>query len=179
MTYLQSNRINVKLPGAMAAALLAGTLSLAAPTHAEIYESESSDGTPTFSDTPAPGSHEVQLPEGNVADPFESIPALESDAEPAPRPSNPGPADGKNNAGTPGPDYWPTYADDESGETRKEVLNAEARDEVLNADERVEVLDADERREVGEATPRHEVQRADPRDEVLNAGQRREVGHEP
>ena len=175
ITNPQTRESNVKRSRVLTRVLLGSSLLLAIPLHAEIYKSEGPDGTPTFSDAPLPGSQEVQLPEENIADPVEVIPALESVTEPASRPPQSSTDEATGNAEA----FRPFYKEEYSGEKRKEILNAEQRDEVLNADERHEVLDAAERDEVGEATSRHEVQDAGARDEVRDAGARREVGHEP
>ena len=70
-------------------------LALHGPVSAQIYESEDAEGVPEFSDTPTAGSHTVDLPETNLAEP--------PPAQEAPRaPDHPAAPAGDATAGAPG-----------------------------------------------------------------------------
>jgi hypothetical protein len=64
------------------ALLLPLLIGLSFTSHAQVYKSTDDDGNVVFSDTPADGGEEIQVPKANVADPVEA---------PAPAPSKPKP----------------------------------------------------------------------------------------
>ncbi len=119
------------------AAILAVTLSAIA--QAEIYESKDAEGNPVFTDSPAPGAEEVDLPQTNVADPVEELP---------------GEADALEGA--------QTSANPHEQRSHIVVIPDSRNEEVerdFEADQPHEVLDAEERYEVGDDPTAEELKR--------------------
>jgi len=68
-------------------------MSLSCTTFAHVYQSTDSEGVPTFGDEAIPGSHEIEIEETNVADPFVVNPdqGLNSNLQPQPKQQSPAP----------------------------------------------------------------------------------------
>lgn len=117
-------------------------------TQAEVYEGKDAEGNPVFSDTPAPGAAEIDLPKSNIADPVE-VPAADIQA--------------------PGSTGVATDAPSQGGDV---IVVPNSRNEALqrkvDADMPQEVLDAEPRYEVGdEVTAEERARREAAREGVV------------
>lgn len=56
----------------VSALLLPLLMGLSSTSYAQVYKSTDADGNVVYSDTPAAGGEEIQVPEANVADPVEA-----------------------------------------------------------------------------------------------------------
>ena len=63
-------------------------LALSYTAAAQVYKSTDADGNVVFSDTPAAGSEEVEIPEPNLADPVE-VPEYVPPPKPQPKAAEP------------------------------------------------------------------------------------------
>jgi hypothetical protein len=89
------------------ALLLPLLIGLSFTSHAQVYKSTDDDGNVVFSDTPADGGEEIQVPRANVADPVEA---------PAPAPSEPKPKPEVVVEETPQPEVIVIDDDDDDGD---------------------------------------------------------------